>query len=109
MGVVLWEEERSSPFIVETGFVVLMRRNKRRGWEGALDRRLAAPSCQSDLAGALQGRSRERKINSMSSFVVGCSGCMARNLKSNYAIKPIAEQALGSNRTTSCRNGLLRR
>ena len=29
--------------------------------------------------------------------------------KSNYAIKPIAEQALGSNRTISCRNGLLRR
>ena len=27
----------------------------------------------------------------------------------NYAIKPIAEQALGINRTISCRNGLLRR
>ena len=30
-------------------------------------------------------------------------------LKANYAIKPIAEQALGSNRTILCRNGLLRR
>ena len=28
---------------------------------------------------------------------------------SNYAIKPIAEQALGTDRTLSCRNGLLRR
>ena len=29
--------------------------------------------------------------------------------KESYAIKPIAEQALGSNRTLSCRNGLTRR
>ena len=105
----LREEERSSPFVVETGFVVMSRRNKRRNWEGALDQRLAAQSRGDAVAEALHGRSRGRKIKSMSLLAVGCSGCMARNLKSNYAIKPIAEQALGSNRTISCRNGLLRR
>ena len=102
-------EERSSPFVVETGFVVMRRRKKRRNWEGALDQRLAAQSRGDGLAEALHGRSRGRNINSMSLFAVGCSGGMARNLKSNYAIKPIAEQALGLNRTLSCRNGLLRR
>ena len=107
--MVLREEERSSSRVVEIGFVVMRRRDKRRSWEGPLDQRLPARSSRGGLAGALHGRSRGRKINGMSSFAVGCSGCMARNLKSNYAIKPIAEQALGSNRTISCRNGLLRR
>ncbi len=38
----------------------------------------------------------------------GVKACSAEGWP-NYAIKPIAEQALGSNRAISCRNGLLRR
>ena len=108
--MVLGKEERSSPFVVETGFVIMRRRNKGRNWEeGALDQRLAAQSRGGGLAEALHITIRGRKIKSMSLLAGGCSGRMARNLKSNYEIKPIAEQALGSNRTISCRNGLLRR
>ena len=45
----------------------------------------------------------------MSFIAGGGSGGEARNLTSNYAFKPIAEQALGFDRTIWCRNGLMRR
>ena len=106
--MVLREEERSSPFVVETGFVVMRRRNKRRNREGVLDQRLTTQSRGGGLAEALRGTSRGRNINSMSLLAVGCSGCMARNLKSNYVFKPTPEQALRS--TWLCgRRGLTRR
>ena len=87
----------------------MRRGNKRGNLERALEQWLAGRSSGEGRAEALHCRSQGRKIKSMSLLAVGCSGCKARNLKSNYAIKPIAEQALGSNRTISCRNGLLRR
>ena len=81
----------------------------RRDLERALEQWLAGRPRREGRAEALHCRSQGSNINSMSLLAVGCSDCKARNLKSNYAIKPIAEQALGSNRTISCRNGLLRR
>ena len=39
------------------------------------------------------------KINSVLFFASGGSGRAARNLTSNYAFKPIAEEALRSNQT----------
>ena len=49
------------------------------------------------------------KINSMTFLAFGGSDTVARNLTSNYAFKPSAEQALRMNRGISCRAGLMRR